>query len=150
MTNWHRASFLRQAGDLGDGRIDNIIISSSVHLATGVVVLLSMAAATSLVVRHAIRNEAVNSTTRIALLAAQLSLIVQVLLGIKLLDQGQGIVQLYIHYVGGLIPLGAFLAAGWFARGDSPKSSRVLAVLLMVGALSAFMAFFIGRAFANA
>lgn len=140
---------LRQAGDIGDGRIDNIIISSSAHVVSGVIVLLSMAAATGLVARHAIRNEAVNVTTRVALLIAQLSLIVQVLLGIKLLDQGQGIVQLYIHYVGGLIPLGAFLAAGWFARGDSPKSSRVLAVLLAVGAVSAFMAFFIGRAYAN-
>lgn len=144
-----QVGLLRQAGDIGDGRIDNIIISSSAHVVSGVIVLLSMAAATGLVVRHAIRNEAVNATTRMALLIAQLSLIVQVLLGIKLLDQGQGIVQLYIHYVGGLIPLGAFLAAGWFARGDSPKSSRVLAALLAVGAVSAFMAFFIGRAYAN-
>lgn len=140
---------LWQASDIGDGRIDNFIISSSIHVATGVIVLLSMAAATGLVVRHAIRNEAVNATTRMVLAVAQLSLIVQVLLGIKLLDQGQGIVQLYIHYVGGLIPLGAFLAAGWFARGDSPKSSRVLSALLAVGAVSAFMAFFIGRAYAN-
>ncbi len=145
----HQVSFLRQAGDLGDGSIDNFIISSSVHVVSGVVVLLSMAVATGLVVRHAIRNEAITSTTRAALIVAQLSLIVQVLLGIKLLDQGQGIVQLYIHYVGGLMPLGAFLAAGWFARGDSPRSSRLLAVLLAVGAASAFMAFFIGRAYAN-
>ena len=140
---------MRQASDIGDGRIDNFIISSSVHVAAGVVVLVSMTAATGLVVRHAVRNEVVTAATRLALLVAQLALIVQVLLGIKLLDQGQGIVQLYIHYVGGLIPLGAFLAAGWFARGDSPKSSRILAALLLVGALSAFMAFFIGRAYAN-
>lgn len=138
-----------QASDIGDGRIDNFIISSSVHVAMGVVVLLSMAAVTALVARHAIRNEAVGTPTRAALVVAQVSLAVQVLLGIKLLDQGQGIVQLYIHYVGGLIPLGAFLAAGWFARGDSPRSTRILAVLLAIGALSAFMAFFIGRAYAN-
>ena len=120
MSFQHQGSFLRQAGDLGDGRIDNFIISSSVHVASGVVVLLSMAVATGLVVRHAIRNEAITATTRAALIVAQLSLIVQVLLGIKLLDQGQGIVQLYIHYVGGLMPLGAFLAAGWFAQLFSP------------------------------
>lgn len=143
-------SLLGQAADLGDGRIDNTIISSSVHVFVGVIVLVTMTAASALVLRHAVRNEAVTSPTRMALGAAQLALIVQVLLGIKLLDQGQGIVQLYIHYVGGLIPLGAFLAAGWFARGDTPRSSRVLAALLGVGAVSAFMAFFIGRAFANA
>ncbi len=140
---------LRQASDIGEGRIDNVIISSSVHVAMGVVVLLSMTVVTALVARHAIRNEAVGTATRVSLLVAQVSLAVQVLLGIKLLDQGQGIVQLYIHYVGGLIPLGAFLAAGWFARGDSPRSTRILTVLLAIGALSAFMAFFIGRAYAN-
>ena len=149
MSFWQQGSLLRQAGDLGDGRIDNVIISTSVHVVSGTVVLLSMVVATGLVVRHAIRNEAIASTAKAALFVAQLSLVVQVLLGIKLLDQGQGIVQLYIHYVGGLMPLGAFLAAGWFARGDSPRSSRVLAVLLAVGAFSAFMAFFIGRAYAN-
>ena len=138
-----------QAGDLGDGRIDNLIVSSSVHVVSGVVVLVSMLAATALVVRHAVRGESVGPATKLVLIVAQLSLIVQVLLGIKLLDQGQGIAQLYIHYVGGLIPLGAFLAGGWFARGDSPKSSRALAVLLLIGAVSAFMAFFIGRAYAN-
>ena len=73
----------------------------------------------------------------------------QVLLGIKLLDQGQGIGQLYIHYVGGLLPMGAFLAGGWFARGEAPRSTRVLAVLVTIGWLSATMAFAIGRAYVN-
>lgn len=140
---------LFQAGDLGDGRIDNTIISSSVHVATGAVVVVSMTVATVLVLRHAIANRSIDSPTRIALGVSQLALVVQVLLGIKLLDQGQGIVQLYIHYIGGLVPLGSFLAAGWFARGDSPRSARVLALLISVGLFSAFMAFLIGRAYAN-
>lgn len=140
---------LRQASDLGDGRIDNWIVSSSVHVITGIVVLVSMALATGLVVRHAVAERPIDVATRRVLFVAQVALIVQVLIGIKLLDQGQGIVQLYIHYLGGLMPLGAFLAAGWFARGDTPKSSRALAVLLTIGALSAYAAFFIGRAYAN-
>ena len=138
-----------QTSDLGDGRIDNTIISSSVHVVTGVVVLVAMTVATVLVIRHAVANRPIDGPTRLALLVAQLALVVQVLLGIKLLDQGQGIVQLYIHYIGGLMPLGSFLAAGWFARGDSPASTRVLAVLISIGSFSAFMAFFIGRAYAN-
>ena len=138
-----------EAGPLGDGRIDNIIIDSSVHLVTGALVLLAMTAATVLVGIHSCRNEPIDAPARLAIIAAQVVLAVQVLLGIKLLDQGQGIAQLYIHYVGGLMPLGAFLAAGWFARGDSGKSSRVLTALLLLGNVSAFMAFFIGRAFAN-
>lgn len=144
-----RLASMAQAGDLGDGRIDNTIISSSVHVAVGVAVLVSMSVATILVVRHAIAGRSIDLVTRLSLVIAQVALIVQVLLGIKLLDQGQGIVQLYIHYIGGLMPLGAFLAAGWFARGDSKGSARLLAGLLLVGSLSAFMAFFIGQAYAN-
>lgn len=144
------AALGRQTVDLGDGRIDNWIVSSSVHVATGVVVLVTMTVATVLVVRHALAGRSIDGPTKLSLLIAQIALIVQVLLGIKLLDQGQGIVQLYIHYIGGLIPLGAFLLAGWFARGDSRWSSRILAALLLIGALSAFAAFFIGRQYANA
>lgn len=140
---------LYQASDLGDGRIDNTIISTSVHVATGVVVLVAMTIATVLVLRHAVAGRSIDGPTRLALLVAQLALVVQVLLGIKLLDQGQGIVQLYIHYIGGLTPLGSFLAAGWFARGDSRGSTRLLAVLISIGSFSAFMAFIIGRAYAN-
>ncbi len=134
---------------LGDGRLDNIIIDRSAHLVSGVIVLVTMTVATALVVRHAVRNEAVGRPGAVAIVAAQVSLIVQLLLGIKLLDQGQGIVQLYIHYVGGLMPLGAFLVGGWLARGESGRSSRILAGLLLIGYLSALMAFFIGRAYAN-
>jgi hypothetical protein len=134
---------------IGDGRLDNIIIDRSAHLVSGAVVLITMTIALGLVLRHALRNEAVTKPTQISLAAAQVSLTVQLLLGIKLLDQGQGIVQLYIHYIGGLIPLGAFLVGGWVARGDSGRSARILAGLLAVGYVSAFMAFVIGRAYVN-
>jgi hypothetical protein len=138
-----------QTSGLGDGRIDNFIVDTSVHLNTGVAVLVTMTAALALVARRALADEPIDRPAGLAIVAAQVALAVQVLLGIKLLDQGQGIVQLYIHYVGGLIPLGAFLAGGWLARGDTGRSSRILTVLLAVGYVSALMAFFIGRAYAN-
>lgn len=141
---------LGQVGDIGDGVIDNIIISSSVHLTMGIVVVIAMTAATASVARHAFKNEALSGATGLLLGATAVVLAIQALLGIKLLDQGQGIFQLYIHYVGGLIPLGAFAAAGWFARGDSGRSSRWLLLLLAVGWFSAIMAFTIGRAYVNA
>ncbi|MGI9595763.1 MAG: hypothetical protein ACR2QK_06370 [Acidimicrobiales bacterium] len=134
---------------LGDGRIDNIIIDRSAHRITGSIVVITMVIATAAVVRHALRNEAVGRPGFVAIVAAQVALTAQLLLGIKLLDQGQGIVQLYIHYVGGLIPLGAFLIGGWVARGDTGRASRILAGLLVVGCVSAIMAFVIGRAYVN-
>ena len=134
---------------LGDGRIDNLIVDTSVHLVTGVVVVVAMLVATVLVAGHAWRFEAIGRPAGAAVLVAQVALTVQLLLGIKLLDQGQGIVQLYIHYVGGLLPLGAFLVGGWLARGDDGRSSRILAGLLLLGTVSAVMAFTIGRAYAD-
>lgn len=138
-----------QSGDLGDGVIDNIIVSTSVHLVLGTLVLVTLTLATGLVVVDAVNNRPIGSRTQFSMALAALVLVAQVLVGIKLLDQGQGIVQLYIHYLGGLIPLGIFAIGGWFFRGDSGRSARWLAVLLAVGLLSAMMAFFIGRAFAN-
>ncbi len=140
---------IASASGLGDGRLDNIIIDRSAHLVSGLVVLVTMTAATAAVIWHAVRNEALGKPALVSVGAAQLSLTVQLLLGIKLLDQGQGILQLYIHYVGGLAPLGAFLIGGWFARGDDARSTRILAALLAIGSLSAIMAFTIGRAYAN-
>ncbi len=141
---------LLQSSPLGDGKIDNYIISSSVHLTVGVAVLVTMTAALAVVGLHAVRNEGIGRLGFWTLGIAQVVLAAQVLLGIKLLDQGQGISQLYIHYVGGLAPMGAFLVGGWVSRGDSGRSSRILAGLLVVGYVSVFMAFFIGRSFANA
>jgi hypothetical protein len=138
-----------QASDLGEGAIDNIIVSPSVHLSLGVVVLVTMTVATASVCWHAVKNEPIAGLSKGLLGLAAAALTAQTLIGIKLLDQGQGFFQLYIHYIGGLAPLGAFAAAGWFARGDSGKSSRWLAALLFIGWFSAVMAFTIGRAFVN-
>lgn len=140
---------LAQDTGLGDGRIDNVIVDSSVHVAVGVAVLLSMTVAAGWVAWLSVRGVVLHRAGRVAIAVAQAVLAVQVLLGIKLLDQGQGIGQLYIHYVGGLIPLGAFLVAGWWVRPDTVGRTRVVAALLVVGWLSAVMAFFIGRAYVN-
>ena len=140
---------LAQDSGLGDGRIDNVIVDSSVHVVVGVAVLLSMTVAAGWLVWLSVRGLVLDRAGRVSIAVAQAVLAVQVLLGIKLLDQGQGIGQLYIHYVGGLIPLGAFLVAGWWVRPDTVGRTRVVAALLVIGWLSAVMAFFIGRAYVN-
>jgi hypothetical protein len=140
---------LAQDGGLGEGRIDNWIVDSSVHVVVGVLVLVSMTAAVAWTGRLALAGRPLDLTGRIVLTTAQAVLAVQVLLGIKLLDQGQGISQLYIHYIGGLLPLGIFLAGGWWIRTTTGRGTRILALLLGAGWMSALMAFFIGRAYVN-
>ena len=134
---------------LGDGKIDNYVVDSSVHVTVGVIVLLTMAACTFQLVRLALAGKPVDRLARVLLATAQISLAAQALLGIKLLDQGQGVVQLYIHYIGGLAPLGFFLAAGWFSWRSEARRTKVLAALTTLGLLSAGMAFTIGQQYAN-
>ena len=137
------------AQDVGDGVIDNFIISSAAHRWWGLLTLVVLAASVVLLAVDVRKGRAASTGTRWTFLAAQVALVGQALLGIKLLDQGQGILQLYIHYIGGLIPLGAFLAGGWLARGDTPRSARLLLALLIVGLASGIMAFTIGQAYVN-
>jgi hypothetical protein len=143
------AGLLAADGPYGDGRIDNMVLEPSVHRTMGIVVLVAMVGATVHLARLALARKRLDRTGRVLLAAAQLTLMVQALFGIKLLDQGQGANQLYIHYLGGLMPLGLYLAAGWFGRSDSPTRTRWLAVLTAAGLAAAAMAFFIGRAYVD-
>lgn len=140
---------LAQGEPLGEGTIDNWIVESSVHVAVGVLVLVSLTAALGWTARLALAGRTLDLTGRIVITVAQVVLAAQILLGIKLLDQGQGINQLYIHYIGGLIPLAVFLGAGWWLRADTPRTTQLLAALVAVGWISAVMAFFIGQEYAN-
>lgn len=130
-----------------EGVIDNIFVSPAVHEAMGGIVLLTMLVATGWTAWLARAGRPLEGGVRISLVVAQIALMVQALIGIKLLDQGLGVAQLYIHYVGGLIPLGLFMAAGWVAWRDPITRTRVTALLSAAGLLSAGMAFLIGRAY---
>lgn len=140
---------LAAEGQFGDGTIDNWFLRPEVHRTSGVIVVVAMVASTIHLVRLALKGRSLDRTGRILLAVAQVTLMVQALLGIKLLDQGMGANQLYIHYLGGLMPLGFFIAASWFGRADDPKRTRVLAVLTTAGMISAAMAFSIGQAYVN-
>lgn len=149
MTWYVDMAVLAADGPYGDGAIDNMVLDPSVHRTMGIAVLVAMVAASGYLIRLAVRGNRLDRIGRILLALAQLTLMVQALLGIKLLDQNMGWNQLYIHYVGGLIPLGLFLVAGWFGRTDSVGRTRLLAALTTAGMVSAAMAFFIGRAYVN-
>ena len=84
---------------------------------------------------------------RVLLLVAQITLMVQALIGIKLLDQGLGQLQLYIHYVGGLAPLLFLVLTYWFPATDPHRQTRYRAVAASMAFVFAFMAFTIGEAY---
>lgn len=68
----------------------------------------------------------------------------QALIGIKLLDQGLGVLQLFIHYLGGLAPLAFIIILSWLPdRGPIIRSRRV-AGLAALSALFLVLTFGVG------
>ena len=127
--------------------IDAIFVSPSIHVAVGTLVLavtLISALATGWL---AWRGRALTGGTHALLIATQLVLMAQALIGIKLLDQGLGTAQLFIHYVGGLAPLLFFSLLYWLPV-RRPHIRTRLAAAAAAGAFGfALMTFTIGQAY---
>lgn len=123
--------------------IDSIWVPPSVHVWSGIVVLIATFAAAIFASVHGIRNRRLSATAQAVFIIAQVSLIIQAVIGIKLLDQGLGPLQLFIHYLGGLGPLLFFLMYYWLPEA---RRKRRWAPLWVTGSAFVFavMAFGIG------
>ena len=126
--------------------IDEIWVSPSIHFWLGTAVLVTTLLSIIYTLYTAIRNIAANRTLYTILLLAQLSLMLQILVGIKLLDQGLGPLQLYIHYIGGAGALFFYLLFYWLPENIKQKRWTAFA-LSSCGFLFAFMAFTIGSSY---
>lgn len=127
--------------------IDRIIVPASVHVWVGMLVVSVTLLAMVYTAFLAWRGRALSRLGRGILLATQLVLMAQALVGIKLLDQGAGPLQLYIHYIGGLAPLAFFMAMAWWPA-RQPRTQRWVTTLVTSGAfVFALMTFVIGQAY---
>ncbi len=171
------APLLAADGPYGRGNIDNLVLPSAVHQRFGEVVVTVVAVTVIWLVVLAVRKRPVDRTAKILIVVSNVTLMIQALLGIKLLDQLAGPNQLYIHYVGGLMPLGLFVIASWIpfvdpnvrhdpapaVAGDGAAAVddaaatvsnralwqvRILAAIGVVALATAVMAYWIGGAFA--
>ena len=123
--------------------IDQIWVQPAVHVWVGTAVLIATLLSLIVTATFAVRKRALNRTVYAVLLFAQVSLMAQVLVGIKLLDQGLGPLQLYIHYLGGLGALFFYLLFYWLPK--PAREGRWTATgLSSAGFLFAVMAFGIG------
>ncbi len=126
--------------------IDSIWVPPSVHVTTGMVVLFTTLLATVVAATLAIRNRRLGSGAHAVLIAAQVALMVQAVIGIKLLDQGLGPLQLFVHYLGGLGPLLFFFI--WYWLPARVRYARWTPLVVTGSAfLFAIMAFGIGMSY---
>ena len=127
--------------------IDKFLLSSSVHVAVGTLVLTITLIAALTTGWLAWRGRALSRRSHILLIATQLVLMAQALVGIKLLDQGQGVAQLFIHYVGGLAPLLFFSLLYWLPLRRPETRTRLAAAVASGAFMFALMTFTIGQAY---
>lgn len=81
--------------------LDSIWLPPTVHIWSGMLVLTATLAAVVYTAVRAWRRRDLGPAGNAILIFAQLTLMAQAVLGIKLLDQGLGPLQLFIHYLGG-------------------------------------------------
>lgn len=124
--------------------IDAIVVPSTVHLTIGTLVLISNLLALFVTVRAAWRKAAFSTGIHLFFMLFQVVVMLQVLVGIKLLDQGLGPLQLYIHYIGGAAPIAFALLFYWFPGKDGAVKSRRAALVTALSFLFVLMTSTIG------
>lgn len=127
--------------------IDDIALSPTVHVVIGILVMVTTLAATLVTGVLAWRRTGVTPLGHWAMVAAQVVLIIQILIGVKLLDQGLGALQLYIHYVGGLGAFFFFLLYYWFQPKTPTRQGWLAFAMSFLAFLFAIQAYFIGQAY---
>lgn len=128
--------------------IDQLILPPAVHLWVGTLVLVSNGILLAITGWLAWQKKPFTSATNRVFVLFQLSLMLQALVGIKLLDQGLGILQLYIHYLGGLAPLAFCLIFYWLPTSDAYTKSRRLAMLSTLSFAFVLLTFVVGSIYA--
>lgn len=125
--------------------IDSMILSPIVHLTIGSLVLFSNSVLLIITGWLALKKRAFTPLASELFIVFQIFLMLQAAVGIKLLDQGLGVLQLYIHYLGGLAPLAFCLIFYWFFSGqDAVAKSRRVAVMAGISLAFVVLTFAVG------
>lgn len=127
--------------------IDSFIVPLFVHMIVGTLVLIASILALGVTARAVWKKQPLTRTSHLVFVLFQLSLMVQILIGIKLLDQGLGPLQLYIHYIGGLAPMAFWLFFYWLPTGTGMTQSRRAATVSLLSFVFVLMTFAIGSAY---
>lgn len=126
--------------------MDEIIIKPALHSAVGGITLLTAIVASVLAWRG-VSQKNFGRAQQISLIALQIVLMLQAALGIKLLDQGMGVIQKYVHYLGGLGAVGLLMLFYWLPKKDMTDTAKKAAWLTSASLVFVAMTFFIGQMF---
>ncbi|MFD2608411.1 hypothetical protein ACFSR9_03015 [Deinococcus taklimakanensis] len=128
--------------------MDETIIKPALHSAVGGITLL-VALVTTVLTWRGVGQKTFGKAQAAALITLQVALMLQAAVGIKLLDQGMGVVQKYVHYLGGLGSVGLLMLFYWLPKRDAADTARKGAWLTTASLLFVTMTFFIGQMYAR-
>lgn len=124
--------------------LEALLASPAMHMGTGALVLLASLASFIVAGWLAWKKQPLSSLASRIFIVTQVALIVQLLVGVGLLDEGFGPFQLYAHYLGGIAPLALFLLFYWLRPNDKVKESRLAMLVSGAALLFVLMAFAAG------
>ena len=126
--------------------IDDIWIPSSVHFAVGTAAVLTTLASLVTAAVLGFKRLPLNPFARGLFIVTQVVLATQLLIGIKLLDQGLGPLQLFVHYLGGTGTLFFLLLLYWLPA-RTRQARWVPTILTGLSFFFALMSFTIGESY---
>lgn len=129
--------------------MDEIIIQPQLHLVLGALVLLTSLVTVVVTGRGSLRLGQFGRSGQGVFIAAQILLMVQALVGVKLLDQGMGTLQKYVHYLGGLGALGLLVLYYWLPKPSARSAARQALTLSVASLVFVALAFFVGGMYAR-
>lgn len=122
----------------------NLAVSPAIHMGIGSLALLATLVSLAAAGWLAWKKRPISSWISRVFIVAQLALMAQVLVGLKLLDQGFAQSQVYLHYVGGMAPIAFFLLFYWLRTTDKVKETRVATAVTGFAFLFVLVTFAIG------
>lgn len=125
--------------------MDEIILQPQVHLIAGMGVVLASLVAVVATGRGALSLRRFGRVEHGFFIAAQIVLMVQIMIGIKLLDQGMGPLQKYVHYLGGAGALGLLILYYWLPKTSEQDSARKAFWLSAISLVFVLLTFGVGQ-----
>jgi hypothetical protein len=135
----------RIPGTASRSAIDSIAVGPEVHVALGSAVLVITLLCAGWLGWLALKGRPTGRAGTTLLLLSQVLLMAQAVIGIKLLSQGLGVLQIFIHYLGGLAPILFFLLTYWFPARNPKAQTRNQAIAALFSFVFVLMTFTIGR-----
>lgn len=120
------------------------IASPNIHLGVGTVVLIATLASLIIAGWFAWKKQPLSTLAFRIFIVTQVALMLQILVGVSLLDQGFGPLQVYVHYLGGMAPIAFFLLFYWLRTSDKLKETRLATFVAGAAFVFVLMTFTIG------